>query len=96
MSTVNLSEVCAKLQVDGWDEQEACEVVESFGLDVIPVDWEIAMLAAAMRVPTKHLGLGLGDRICLATSKRLNAPVLTADQAWSKLGIEGLEVSVIR
>jgi ribonuclease VapC len=36
-------------------------------------------------VPTRALGLSLGDRACLALGMKLGAPVYTADRSWNKL-----------
>ena len=38
---------------------------------------------------------GLGDRACLALASRINAPVLTADTAWSRLDLR-IELRQIR
>jgi PIN domain nuclease of toxin-antitoxin system len=36
---------------------------------------------------TAALGLSLGDRACIALAQRLDFPVLTADQLWSRLNV---------
>jgi ribonuclease VapC len=43
------------------------------------------ILGADLRARTKHLGLSLGDRACLAAARSRDLPVLTADRAWAKL-----------
>jgi PIN domain nuclease of toxin-antitoxin system len=48
-------------------------------------DRDVAVRAAALRAATKHLGLSLGDRACLATAQLRDLPVLTADRVWKKL-----------
>lgn len=42
------------------------------------------------------LGLSLGDRACVALALSMNGTALTAEQAWSRLGLNGLVVQVIR
>ena len=42
------------------------------------------------------LGLSLGDRACLGLAIGLTAVALTAEQAWSRLALEGLMVELIR
>ena len=32
---------------------------------------------------TRALGLGLGDRLCLALAARLGVPAVTADRPWA-------------
>jgi PIN domain nuclease of toxin-antitoxin system len=53
---------------------------------------EDAVCAAELRRISRHRGLSLGDRSCLALAARLGAPVLTADRAWVE--IVGLVVPV--
>ena len=96
MSAANLAEAGARMQLDGWNTQEISNVIHSFKLNVIPVDFEVAMLSAAYRRATKPLGLSLGDRLCLATAKLADMPVLTADQEWLNVEISGLNVTSIR
>jgi PIN domain nuclease of toxin-antitoxin system len=66
---------------------EAMGDIEALGLNLAIVDFDrdVAVLAADLRFRTKHLGLSLGDRACLATARSRGLPVLTADRAWAKL-----------
>jgi ribonuclease VapC len=43
------------------------------------------ILAADLRARTKHLGLSLGDRACLAAPRSRDLAVLMADRAWATL-----------
>lgn len=92
MSTVNLTEVLAKMVDAGVSAADAMADVEALGLNLAVVDFDRdgTLAAAELRAETKRLGLSLGDRACLATARSRNLPVLTADQAWTKL--EGFEV----
>ncbi len=64
-------------------------------LEVVEFSPEQALIAAQLRPQTRHLGLSLGDRACLALGLERRASVLTADQAWQQLP-EPHHVEVIR
>lgn len=44
----------------------------------------------------RMVGLGLGDRACLATARMEECPVLTADRIWTQLDLEGVDIRCIR
>ena len=95
ISTVNLSEVVAKLVENGMPEDAVRAVLGEIELEVHPFDLETAYQAGALRNETRKLGLSFGDRACLAFGRRLGWPVLTTDRDWKKLEV-GVEVRVIR
>lgn len=74
---------------------EVRDILGGLHLSIVPFDDELAYDCAGLRPVTKHLGLSLGDRACLALAKREVLPVLTADRVWSELDI-GVEVRLIR
>jgi PIN domain nuclease of toxin-antitoxin system len=86
VSSVNLTEVGAKLLEAGMDEASAQIAVSVLGIEQI-VDFtaELAWEAARLRPLTKQYGLSLGDRACLALAIKLNVRAVTADKEWSKL-----------
>ena len=92
----NLSETAAKLIQKGVPDKEALALLKSFDLDVFPVDEKIAFEAGRLVTFTADHGLGLGDRLCLATGIVLERTVLTADRVWGELRINGLNVQLIR
>ena len=94
MSAVNVAEVAAKLNADGWEDADVPLVFE--GIDIVPFDTRQALLSGRYRQATRHLGLGLGDRACLAVAHAAQAPALTADRVWGSLRIEGVTVMCIR
>lgn len=55
----------------------------------------MARLAAELREHTRHLGLSLGNRACLALGLLHGGPILTADRDWAKLDLD-MEIEVIR
>ena len=93
MSAVNVAEVAAKLHTAGWADEDVALVFE--GIDIVPFDARHALLSGRYRPATRSLGLGLGDRACLATANLQQCPALTADRAWEALDI-GVEIVWIR
>jgi PIN domain nuclease of toxin-antitoxin system len=95
ISTVNLTEVGAKLLEAGIDEASAQIAVSVLGIgQVVDFTEDLAWEAAKLRPLTKQYGLSLGDRTCLALAIRLHVPAVTADKEWSKLKL--CKVFVIR
>jgi len=95
MSSINLSEVIAKLVDRNMPEEVIQELVSQLKIDIIPVDQEQAVTVGFLRSQTRSKGLSLGDRICLALGLQLNLPVLTTDRAWEKVSLS-IEVRPIR
>lgn len=86
ISTVNLTEVAAKLLEAGMDETSAQLAVAVLGIgEIVDFTTDSAWEAAVLRPHTKQYGLSLGDRACLALAIKLKVPAVTADKEWSKL-----------
>jgi len=97
VSSVNLSEVAAKLSDRGIGSQEVLEILSGLSLEVREFDTELALMAGALRDVTRPLGLSLGDRACLALGIAEGAPILTTDRAWEGVPIETpAEVVIVR
>lgn len=64
-------------------------------LPAVPTAAICAEAAARLRPATRHAGLSLADRACLALARRLGVPAVTADRAWGDLDV-GVEVRLIR
>lgn len=94
-SAVNLAEVQTKLVSRGWTSDQAWEDATSPLREVLPFDEEQARMAGDLLIQTRHLGLSLGDRACLALGIALKAPVYTAEKAWKKVKV-GVRIHVIR
>ena len=95
VSAVNVCEVLSKLHDDGLNEEQAQAAVAVMDLRVVPFDGIQARTAARLRSMTRHAGLSLGDRACLALADRLGYPVVTADRVWASLEV-GIEIIMIR
>jgi ribonuclease VapC len=85
ISAVNLAEVVSRLAERDRPPTDIRRQLSRLPLDVIPVDEDLGYAAGFLRPATRHLGLSLGDRICLALAARLGATALTADRAWTQL-----------
>lgn len=95
MSAVNFSEVEAKLLERGMTHDVIRQLESYLPCEIIDFDRHQAGLTAKLRPHTKHRGLSLGDRACLALAIQQKATVLTADRVWAELEL-GLKIEVIR
>jgi PIN domain nuclease of toxin-antitoxin system len=95
VSAVNLSEAVAKLADAGLPADHISVAVESLQLAIVPFDKDQAEFAGLLRPKTRHAGLSVGDRACLALGLMRKAIVLTCDRAWSKLDL-GVAVEQLR
>ena len=95
ISSVNLSEVVAKLAERGMPEQAIRAAIDPLSLEVTDFTVDAAFHAGLLRPSTRRLGLSLGDRACLALAMQRGAPAVTTDKRWSELKL-GLAVQVIR
>jgi PIN domain nuclease of toxin-antitoxin system len=95
MSTVNLAETLTRMAEDGGDAVAIKASLDGSPIRFVPVSDEHALAAALLRIPTKSLGLSLGDRMCLALGLQEGLSVLTADRRWKELKI-GVDIVLIR
>jgi PIN domain nuclease of toxin-antitoxin system len=95
ISAVNFSEVIGKCLERGETLVASMTKLAAMGLDVAAHDAALAMRTGELRPLTRHLGLSLADRACLALAEREQLPALTADRSWSAADI-GVEVRLIR
>jgi PIN domain nuclease of toxin-antitoxin system len=95
MSSVNIVEVVQKLVEDGHADENVRGALRDLPCNVATFDEQLAVEAGFLRRTTRHLGLSLGDRACLALACRESLPVLTTDRAWAELDL-GIEVVLIR
>jgi PIN domain nuclease of toxin-antitoxin system len=95
ISAVNLAEVVATLTDRGLPPEMIAAKLARLNLDVRPFGEEQAMHAGNLRIETRHLGLSVGDRACLALAAAVNKPAATADRAWAKLDL-GIKIALVR
>ncbi len=94
VTSVNLCEVFTKLLNDGLTAEAIGESFTALEIEVRNFDQFHAMQAAELRLPTKHLGLSLGDRACLGLALLEKAVAVTGDKSWS--GLKFCKIEVIR
>lgn len=95
MSTVNAAEVSSKLTDGGATDRKAVGFVQRLGLTLVAFEAADVRDTARLRESTRHAGLSLGDRACLALAGRRGVPAVTTDRVWEKLDI-GVEVRLVR
>lgn len=93
--SVNLTEVITKMLGRGVAIFDVEETVAELCGQIIDFDRDLALQAGLLHAATRHKGLSLGDRACLALAMREKLPVMTADRAWADLDL-GVEVVLIR
>ena len=96
ISAVNLQEVAKEIFREGASLETTRAVLEELALDVRPHDAEAAYAAAALYPKTSRYGRGLGDRTCMALGIALGVPVLTTDQEWRNVEVDGLRLEHVR
>jgi PIN domain nuclease of toxin-antitoxin system len=85
VSAVNVAEVLSKLSENGMLDDETVSDFRQLGLEIVDYDIEQAVKVAELGSLTKHLGLSLGDRSCLALAILRDATAITADRSWTTL-----------
>lgn len=96
LSAVNWSEIATLLVGRGMPDEQLRAVLAALPVAaIVPFERDQAETAGRLRRDTRHAGLSLGDRACLALAKTHGLPVLTADRVWSTLAL-GIEVRLIR
>ena len=95
VSAVNYAETMSKLMERGIGHNDARTTLRSIGAQVIDFDTTLADRVGALRVATRHLGLSLADRACLALAEREGSPAVTADRTWAALKLD-IDIRLIR
>ena len=88
VSSVNWSEVVQKALERDADIHGLREDLESLGLEILPFTAVHAEETARLRPRTRHLGLSLADRACLALAADLGLPAVTTDRVWRDLELD--------
>ena len=92
ISTVNAAEVLSKLAERGNVTDDDVADFTRLRLKVVDFDFKQAQKAAQLRPLTRHLGLSLGDRSCLALAIIMGVTAVTADRVWKDLDVCSIEV----
>ena len=95
ISAFNLGEVVSKLVERGYGGEKTDFLVDLLVPRCHPLTAFQAIQSGKWRMATRHLGLSLGDRCCLALGLELGAEVYTAERVWAELDL-GVKVRVIR
>ena len=95
ISTVNLSEVVAKLSDSGMPALAIRAAIDALSVDTVDFDADLAYQAGLLRPLTRHLGLSFGDRACLALAQARQHPAVTTDRTWYKLDL-GISIQTVR
>jgi ribonuclease VapC len=95
VSAVNVAEARSRLADHGLDREAIDRSLELVNMRTIDFDAEQASLSADLRSRTRHAGLSLGDRACLALAWQRRAVVYTADRAWGKIEAP-VEIKIVR
>ena len=95
MSAVNISEFLQRMSDENVAPDQAAKELARFEIDIVPFEFSHAVQAAAYRPLTRHLGLSLGDRACLALAYARRSTILTADRRMAEADV-GLDIRMIR
>jgi PIN domain nuclease of toxin-antitoxin system len=97
ISAVNFTEVLNRLQktLGPQDVAVAGAHLPTLLREIVAYTGDDAHATSSVYAVTRNLGLSLGDCVCLALGKKLNAPVWTCDRSWASLDAN-YRVSVIR
>ena len=95
VSTLTIAEVATWLAMAGMQVEQIDTAINLFRLTVEPFHHRRAVAAGVLVAKTRHRGLSLGDRACLALAIELKLPVMTGDRAWRDLDI-GVDIRFFR
>lgn len=95
MSAVNFTEVWTKIYDLGLTEDPRIGSLFSLLSRIEPFTESQARLSADLRTATRHAGLSLGDRACLALALTIRGEVYTADRQWQNVNV-GCDIHLIR
>jgi ribonuclease VapC len=95
ITAVNYSEVVTKLQERGASDEEIDAGLATLKIAVLPFDTDHAVSAGKLRKATRHRGLSLGDRACLAVAMQRSAVAVTTDRNWLEVDV-GAKIQAVR
>jgi ribonuclease VapC len=95
LSAVKLAEVVSTAIDHGGTLEHISYSLQQLPLSPVDLTPEDAFLSGSLRAATRHKGLSLGDRCCLALGLKTGLPVLTTESKWRDIDV-GVTVEVIR
>jgi PIN domain nuclease of toxin-antitoxin system len=95
MSAVNVAEVYTKLSDYKWFSAREVDILLETLDRIEPLTLSQARAAGLLRDSTRHAGLSLGDRCCLALAIELGADAYTAEHVWSRVDV-GCKIHLLR
>jgi ribonuclease VapC len=97
LGVVNLAEVVGHYAKLGASREDIAAMLGPLPIQIAPADADLSYEAGLLRPITVERGLSLGDRFCLALSKREGTRALTAERRWPEISAAvGVEVELIR
>ena len=87
MSAINCAEVWTKLHEFGLTTDPRVMGLFALLAPIEPFVESQALLTGDLRPITRHLGLSLGDRACLAVAIETGATVHTGERRWAELDL---------
>lgn len=97
MSSVNLSECCARAVERGASPDAVLSIVHGYEVVIVPFTLDEALETARLRQPTRPVGASLGDRACMALGRMRKIPIFTSDRRLADIdpGL-GIDIRLIR
>jgi PIN domain nuclease of toxin-antitoxin system len=95
MSAANLAEVYSRVSDLGLALSPNTDALVALLGRIEPLTEGQARATGSLRAQTRHAGLSLGDRACLALALELGAEVYTADRAWAGINL-GCPIHLVR
>ena len=87
ISAASVAEVVTKCIEWNVPEAVALDIIGGCGMQIIPLDESLAVVAGQLRRKAPRGVLSLGDRACIATAMNLGATAITADRIWATLNL---------
>ena len=95
LSILNLAEVYTKAIEFGGAIEDVDLFIRPLAIRVRSFREYHAQEVARLRPMTKHRGLGIGDRACIALGRATKLPVYTAERKWIGLDVD-CDIRLIR
>jgi ribonuclease VapC len=95
MSAVNVAEVYTRLSDLKMVTAQQTDILLGTLGRIEPFSASQARIAGFLRDSTRHAGLSLGDRSCLALALELGADAYTTEKAWSRVDV-GCKIHLLR